>query len=65
MEDKETYVLLGEIKKAQELQIKMIEDMQKRVAWMETKINYAIGIVASIIFFFQAAWTYVTKMGKA
>ena len=65
MEDKEIYTTLGEIRKAQEMQTKMMEEMNKRVAWMETKINYAIGVVASTIFFFQAGWTYLTKMGKS
>lgn len=72
MESKELYLLLGEIKQAQEHQNKIhdqqtrtIEDINKRIAKMESKINYAIGIVTTIVFFFQAGWTYITKMGKA
>lgn len=72
MENKELYILLGEIKQQQEYQNKThdqqtrtIEEMNKRMAKMESRINYAIGIVTTVIFFFQAGLTYITKMGKA
>lgn len=63
--DKELYLLLGEIKVTQDHLTKTMEEVNKRVTKMESKINYAIGIVTTIVFFFQAGWTYITKMGKA
>jgi hypothetical protein len=83
VDDKELYILLGEIKRNQEIIFDKVEkmdeegkrareanfvkvdQMEKRMAVMESKINYAIGIVATIIFFFQAGWSYLTKMGKS
>lgn len=64
-EYKELFILLGEIKRNQEISNERQEKMEKRIEVMETKINYAIGVVAAVIFFFQAGWTYLTKMGKA
>lgn len=62
---KELFILLGEIKRNQEIGIERQEKMERRIEVMETKINYAIGVVAAVIFFFQAGWTYLTKTGKA
>lgn len=62
---RENYILLGEIKKSQELQLKMMEELRKEVAWMKTKINIAVGITMAVVFFFQAAWAYLSRMGKA
>jgi hypothetical protein len=64
-EHKEIYILLGEIKRNQEIGIAHQEKTDRRIETMEKKINYAIGVVAAVIFFFQAGWTYITKMGKA
>lgn len=61
VEDKQLYILLGEIKATQEQQQKTVNDMAKRVERMESRINYAIGIVTAIIFFFQAGWTLFTR----
>jgi hypothetical protein len=72
VEDKDLYIRLGEIQKSLELCLKNQEtnfsnqiNIDRRMAAMEQKINYAIGVVAAVIFFFQAGWTYLTKMGKA
>lgn len=72
MEDKQLYIMLGEIKANQETQLNVLQDIKeeqrrtdKRVSWMETKINYAAGAVALAVFTFQAIWTYFTRTGKA
>lgn len=62
---KQVLILVGEIKNNQKVNIERYQQIEKRLASMETKINYAIGVAAAIIFFFQAGWTYFTKMGKS
>ena len=64
-EHKELFILLGEIKRNQEIGMERQKRIEERVAKMESKINYAIGVVATVIFFFQVGWTYVTRSGKA
>jgi hypothetical protein len=72
IEDKQLYIMLGEIKANQETQLKMLQEIkeesrktEERVSWMETKINYAAGAVAFAVFLFQALWTYFTRTGRA
>lgn len=68
MEDKELYILLGEIK-AQLVEVKdaqrRSEEARKksdeRMTSMEKKINYAAGAIAISIFAFQAIWAWFTK----
>ena len=64
-DNKELFILLGEIKRNQEIGIERQEKMEKRIEIMETKINYAIGVVAGVVFLFQFGWSYLTKTGKA
>lgn len=64
-ENKQLYLMLGRIEAKQDHQQKMIEEATAKISKMESRINYAIGIVTTIIFFFQAGITYLTKTGKA
>ena len=64
---RENYLLLGKIDATQQLQLKMLEEMKEiqkkvdeRLSWAEKKINYALGIVAAVMVFFQYAWKYFT-----
>ena len=64
---RDNYILLGKIDATQQLQLKMMEeikDIQKKVderlSWAEKKINYALGIVATVMFSFQYLWKYFT-----
>lgn len=64
---RDNYILLGKIDATQQLQLKMMEEIKEiqkkvdeRLSWAEKKINYALGIVAAIMFFFQYAWKYFT-----
>jgi hypothetical protein len=61
VENKELYILLGEIK-AQLADVRAnqvrIDERQER---MEKKINIAAGAIALAIFTFQAAWAYITR----
>jgi len=65
-------MLLGEIKANQETQIKALADLRDsnkktddRVAYIEKKLNYALGVVTASVFVFQYLFNYFMKTGKA
>lgn len=64
-------ILLGEIKGIQQEMLKKLEkqedsydDMSKRVTEIETKLNYAAGLVAAFCLVFTLSWDWIkTRLG--
>lgn len=44
--------ILGRIEATQELILSELKEQKKRISWLETKVNYAAGAVASVAMVF-------------